>query len=417
MKFNDHYTLLLIVLKFTSGHVDPEYEITGILTKESDVYSFGVVLFEIISGKLAEYHDDRDFQSKIGKLRYNEKNHVEYVEVYDEEEIEKEIEEENKSVDEIIMTNIQEQMKLYSKKLFSDIAYECLDKSPKRRPSMKSIVQELKSSFDYQIGSPTELWGSTANRCPWSLLLENNMKLKKITLNYEDWIISIGFTVEDLTTGSLISSQHGGTGGQLSEINFDADEEIIGVLGTFGTPSTEEYICDKLILSLCIVTNKRRYGPFGEETQTRFSVPWDVGSFAGFYGCSMYNLEGLGFYSKIIVCGRFAMSAEYQDERKFLSNFVKLEGKFEETIMENLREQIKPYSLQTFSRIAYACLNEIIASLCIVTNKREHERFGKETGNDFSFSWEAAGSSFAGFYGRAGAYIDGLGFYSKVNAI
>lgn len=40
------------------------------------------------------------------------------------------------------------------------------------------------------------------------------IKLRKIVIDHEDWIFSIGFTVEDLTSGSLISSQHGGTGGR-----------------------------------------------------------------------------------------------------------------------------------------------------------------------------------------------------------
>lgn len=55
------------------------------------------------------------------------------------------------------------------------------------------------------------------------------------------------------------------------------------------------------------------------------------------------------------------MIAEYDDERRFLGPFVKLcyeEGNIQETVMANLREQMKPYTLQTFSRIAYACLKE-----------------------------------------------------------
>ncbi|KAJ0657782.1 putative jacalin-like lectin domain-containing protein [Helianthus annuus] len=61
-------------------------------------------------------------------------------------------------------------------------------------------------------GLPTELWGSSTGGAPWSLLLDNSQKLRKITIDHKDWIFSIAFTVEDLITGSLVSSQHGGTG-------------------------------------------------------------------------------------------------------------------------------------------------------------------------------------------------------------
>ncbi|XP_035839382.1 receptor-like protein kinase HERK 1 isoform X2 [Helianthus annuus] len=226
---------------------------------------------------MAEYHDERKFLRKVVKRCYEEEK-----------------------LDEIIMDDLREQMKPYSLEIFSTAAYQCLNKDRKQRPSMKSIVQELRSSFEYQIGSPTKLWGSSTGGSPWSLLLDNNMKLRKIAIDHEDWIFSIGFTVEDVN-GLLIFSQHGGTGGdnnrELYEINFDADEEIIGMLGTIGV-TTGYYAGYQVISSLCIVTNKRRYGPFGEETMTRFRVPWDVGSFAGFYGRAGFYLDGLGFYSK-----------------------------------------------------------------------------------------------------------------------
>ncbi|KAJ0661455.1 putative jacalin-like lectin domain-containing protein [Helianthus annuus] len=70
---------------------------------------------------------------------------------------------------------------------------------------------------------------------------------------------------------------------------FDADEEIIEILGSINH--------FPVISSLCIVTNKRRHGPFGPETGNSFSVSWDVGTFAGFYGRAGAFLDGLGFYS------------------------------------------------------------------------------------------------------------------------
>ena len=49
------------------------------------------------------------------------------------------------------------------------------------------------------------------------------------------------------------------------------------------------------------MTNKTRHGPFGKETGTPFSVPWELGSFAGFYGRAGFYLDGLGCYLKATI--------------------------------------------------------------------------------------------------------------------
>ncbi|KAI3824814.1 hypothetical protein L1987_06285 [Smallanthus sonchifolius] len=206
------FTFLASNVSGTHGYLDPQYQHTGVLSKESDVYSFGVVLFEVLCGRLAmvaEYHDERRFLCNFVKRRYKDG-----------------------TFNEIIMANLRKQIKPYSLQTFSCIAYECLNESRSRRPSMKSVVKELQSSFEYQIGLPTKLWGSSMDECgsSWSLLLDHNLKLRKITIDHEEWIFSIGFTVEDLS-GSLISSQHGGTdgrsGGELSEVTYFVLETII----------------------------------------------------------------------------------------------------------------------------------------------------------------------------------------------
>lgn len=115
------------------GYVDPQYLKTGIFSKESDVYSFGVVLFELLCGRLAvmeEYHDERKFLAKFVKRCYKEGNY-----------------------DDMIMPNLLQKIKPYMIQMFSDIAYQCLNKDFKQRPSMKSIVQQLQNCFDYQTGS------------------------------------------------------------------------------------------------------------------------------------------------------------------------------------------------------------------------------------------------------------------------
>lgn len=55
-----------------------------------------------------------------------------------------------------------------------------------------------------------------------------------------------------------------------------------------------------------------------------------------------------------------------------------------------------------------------ISSLSFVTNKRNHGPFGSATGTRFSVPWSKG--SFAGFYGIASYYIDGIGVYLRATA-
>ena len=75
---------------------------------------------------------------------------------------------------------------------------------------------------------------------------------------------------------------------------FDVGEEIIGINGTHYTTRDGTTI----ISSLSFETNKRNYGPFGRSTETFFSIPWDKGSFVGFYGFCGYAIYGIGVYIK-----------------------------------------------------------------------------------------------------------------------
>jgi len=65
--------------------------------------------------------------------------------------------------------------------------------------------------------------------------------------------------------------------------------------------STGRHANFTVISSLSFVTNKKTDGPFGKERGTHFSVPWDAGAFAGFYGRAGLYMDGIGCYLKGII--------------------------------------------------------------------------------------------------------------------
>nr|XP_043607260.1 probable serine/threonine-protein kinase PBL28 isoform X1 [Erigeron canadensis] len=280
----------------TIGYIDPQYQTTNVLTKESDVYAFGVVLFEVLCGRLGVIYkykadDDRRFLSQLARRHYKDG-----------------------TLEDIINQDLRKQIKPKSLRAFSRIAYQCLKKDRKRRPTMELVIEELQNSLEFQIScqriTRIGLWGSSTCGNPWSFPLDDNQKLRQIRIDHKNWIYSLAFTTQD-SNGLLHHSQHyggehGDTGGRISEVNFDADEQIVGIVGTvgitYGWPLTTGWVKGLTVISsLSFVTNKKTDGPFGNEAGgVRFSVPWDAGSFAGFYGRAGLYMDGLGFYLKSV---------------------------------------------------------------------------------------------------------------------
>nr|XP_043607266.1 mannose/glucose-specific lectin-like isoform X2 [Erigeron canadensis] len=218
------------------------------------------------------------------------------------------------TLEDIINQDLRKQIKPKSLRAFSRIAYQCLKKDRKRRPTMELVIEELQNSLEFQIScqriTRIGLWGSSTCGNPWSFPLDDNQKLRQIRIDHKNWIYSLAFTTQD-SNGLLHHSQHyggehGDTGGRISEVNFDADEQIVGIVGTvgitYGWPLTTGWVKGLTVISsLSFVTNKKTDGPFGNEAGgVRFSVPWDAGSFAGFYGRAGLYMDGLGFYLKSV---------------------------------------------------------------------------------------------------------------------
>ncbi|XP_020101450.1 mannose/glucose-specific lectin-like [Ananas comosus] len=84
----------------------------------------------------------------------------------------------------------------------------------------------------------------------------------------------------------------GGSGGNPSQIVFESGEYLTAMNGTTG-PFNQ---VANILRSLTFVTSIRKYGPFGVEEGTPFSVPVANGRIVGFYGRSGVYVDALGIY-------------------------------------------------------------------------------------------------------------------------
>ncbi|KAF3681037.1 putative 50S ribosomal protein L24, chloroplastic-like [Capsicum annuum] len=106
-------------IRGTFGYLDPEYISTRSFTKKSDVYSFGVLLFELIAGKnplqgLSEYIE-------LAAMTTDGKGGWE----------------------EIADSRLDGKYDLQELNEVSALAYKCVNRAPKKRPSMRDSVQVL----------------------------------------------------------------------------------------------------------------------------------------------------------------------------------------------------------------------------------------------------------------------------------
>ncbi|KAG5597769.1 hypothetical protein H5410_039001 [Solanum commersonii] len=106
-------------IRGTFGYLDPEYISTRSFTKKSDVYSFGVLLFELIAGKnplqgLIEYIE-------LAAMTTDGKGGWE----------------------EIADSRLDGKYDLQELNDVAALAYKCVNRAPKKRPSMRDTVQVL----------------------------------------------------------------------------------------------------------------------------------------------------------------------------------------------------------------------------------------------------------------------------------
>ncbi|KAL5548227.1 hypothetical protein UlMin_003458 [Ulmus minor] len=103
----------------TFGYLDPEYISTRAFTKKSDVYSFGVLLFELIAGR----------NPQQGLMEY-----VELAAMNTEGKV---------GWEEIVDSRLDGKFDLKELNEVAALGYKCVNRVPRKRPSMRDIVQVL----------------------------------------------------------------------------------------------------------------------------------------------------------------------------------------------------------------------------------------------------------------------------------
>ncbi|KAL8260233.1 hypothetical protein R6Q59_028186 [Mikania micrantha] len=114
----------------TPGYCEPEYIISGIVTKKSDVYSFGMVLFEVLCGRLCTIKEDDGLflSAKLAKDYYKKSK-----------------------LEEIVHPSLRNQMSSFSMNKFSAIAYGCLHDDREQRPFMDVVKKELEETLKMEL--------------------------------------------------------------------------------------------------------------------------------------------------------------------------------------------------------------------------------------------------------------------------
>ncbi|KAK4394875.1 Pto-interacting protein 1 [Sesamum angolense] len=120
-------------VKGTFGYLDPNYLMTGKLTRKSDTYAFGVVLLEVLSGRPAvdpSFPVDEQILTKWARENISKGKAVQ-----------------------IVASNLRGEISEDSLKAFVGVVERCLHDQPKKRPTMTQVVLQLELALEEQENS------------------------------------------------------------------------------------------------------------------------------------------------------------------------------------------------------------------------------------------------------------------------
>lgn len=289
-----------------------------------------------------------------------------------------------------------------------------------------------------------EQWGGSG---PTAWSFDIALAITKIKIGVGSVICSISFQYRD---GEIArwSPRYGGPGGKETEIELGPDEFIVSMSGYHGP-----FARMTVIYQLAFVTTSDKYGPYGRAFGTKFVVSKSRGWITGFHGCSGTLLNAIGVYQRRSFITR---------PRETQSGLVKI-GPWGELRPQNLKDindtpthlikiiirhsrciesirfwyiangvakwsstwgsdsgstaQIElgthHYLRAISGHYGYYRCYIVIRSLTFVSTMGTHGPYGQEEGT--AFSLPVKDGKVVAFFGRAGQWLDALGFYLMPN--
>ncbi|XP_078438570.1 protein kinase superfamily protein isoform X1 [Wolffia australiana] len=106
-------------LKGTYGYIDPDYVLTNVITTKSDIYSFGIIIFELLTA----INPQQGLLDYINLAMAGGDGKADW--------------------DEILDKRLVGNCDLKQVQLLADVAYTCLHKIPRKRPSISEITEAI----------------------------------------------------------------------------------------------------------------------------------------------------------------------------------------------------------------------------------------------------------------------------------
>ncbi|KAL8214566.1 hypothetical protein R6Q57_004015 [Mikania cordata] len=392
-------------------YMDPEIEKIRIINKESDIYSFGVVLFEIFCGRLAYdpiyIVENDEGLAPIARHHFNDGTIKKMMDPKLKELSNEDVFTSNKGPNQDSLDT------------FLKIAYHCLGETRAKRPPMNFIIKELEIALNFQENLMKSLqislediklatknfsqknlygsgryWEAYKGELPHATTT-STIVAKRWYRMFDDHF----WTKLDVLT-KVKHKNILGLVGYCTEM----DEKII-VYEHMSKGSLDNYLKDPNLkwmkrLQICIdvasaleflyrgdVTPKTMYRNI-KSHDILLNDDWNA-KISAFELSALHSLHldtehinndayldplyKQGFLTKKshiysfgvvlfeILCGILAWVHGGEDNNHALGSLAKhyyVEGKLDEMVFEDIREQIVPQSLTTFGDIAYQCLHE-----------------------------------------------------------